>query len=99
MALASAIDEDDWVLQSQGNRSESSTTASTYETITMTWTVSATEYKYFSVDLTVAQAYIAANPTLDLTIEMIPGFTNGCHLLKRTETRTLTSVTSGSIPS
>jgi len=93
MALATSIDEEKWVLQSDGAEPQVITSASSYEVVTMTRQVEATEYKYFSVDLTTAQSYKAANPTLNLTIEMIPGFTNACHLIKRTETNTLVSVT------
>ena len=93
MALETSVNEANWVLQSDGSEPQIITSASSYEVVTMTRQVAATEYKYFCLDLATAQSYKAANPTLRLTIETIPNMPNGCHLIKRTEENTLVSVT------
>jgi hypothetical protein len=98
MALDTAVDEAKWVLQSDGSEPQIITSASSYEVVTMTRQVDATEYKYFCLDLATAQAYKAANPTLRLTIEVITNMPNACNLIKRTETNALVSVSGSARP-
>jgi hypothetical protein len=99
MALATSVDEAKWVLQSDGRENEVVQSASSYEVVTATWTTLRLEYKYFAITISAAQSYMAANPTLSLTIEPIANFPTACNLIKRTETRTLVSVTGSARPS
>lgn len=98
MALVTSIVEDDWVLESYGARPEVSVSASSYEVVTITWSVVSYEWKYYAVDKQTALDYITANPTLDLAIERISNFPSAVNLIKRLEQWTLASVTGSARP-
>jgi hypothetical protein len=99
MALATSVDENKWVLQSDGREGREETSTSSYEVVTAVWTTVHQEYKYFAITVSAAQAYMAANPTLNLNLEMIQNFPNACNIIKRVETNTLVSVTGSARPS
>ena len=92
MALDTSVNEDNWVLQRDGSRQEISVSAIPGASTTITWQVTSLEHKYFCITVTAAQSYKTANPTLDLDLEIIANMTNACHIIRRTETRTLVSV-------
>lgn len=99
MALETSVNEANWKLMSKGSRGETQTSASSYEVITMTWTVATEEYKYFGLTESACTTYMSSNPSLDLQMERQNQFGAGWNLIKRTETRTLTGVSNGPIPS
>ena len=51
-----------------------------------------------SITISAAQSYMAANPTLNISLEPIQNFPTACNMIKRTETRTLVSVVGSARP-
>ena len=98
MALATSVDENKWVLQSEGVEKDEVTSASSYEVVTAVWATYRLELKYFAITVSAAQAYVNSNPTSNLSIETIANLPHGCNIIKRVETRTLTSVTGNPRP-
>jgi hypothetical protein len=92
MALDTSVNEDNWILQRDGSRQEISVSAIPGASTTITWQVTSLEHKYFCITVTAAQSYKTANPSLDLDLEIIANMPNACHIIRRTETRTLESV-------
>lgn len=98
MALEESVNEDNWVSTRKGARPETIVSASSFEVVTITFSVAYEELKYYGLTKTAADAYIAANPTLDLEREDISNFPTACNLIKRVETRTVASVTGSARP-
>jgi hypothetical protein len=92
MALETSVNESNWILQRDGRRGEVFTSIGQTQTTTITSVVVSQEYKYFAITVSAAQAYMAANPTLDLDLEVIGNMPTACNLVKRTETRTIVSI-------
>jgi hypothetical protein len=92
MAAETSVNEDNWVLQRDGSRPEVSTSSTPGASVTVTWQVSTLEYKYFAITVTAAQSYKTSNPTLDLDLEVIANMPDVCNIIKRVESRTLTSI-------
>lgn len=99
MALDTSVNEAKWVLTTKGQRSEITSSASTFEVVTVTWAVTSTEHKYYAITRSAAESYMTANPTLDLSLEMLQNIPNGCNIIKRAEVRTIASITSSARPS
>lgn len=99
MALETSVNESNWVLQSRGTQTEITSSAGTLEIVYFQWTVETTEHKYFALTVAAADAYITDHPELNLTFERDANFSGAATLTKRSETRTLISVTTEPPPS
>lgn len=98
MALATSVNESNWVIVRRGQDTEQIQSASFTQVINVISTVTSVEYKYYGLTIGAGGDYLTAHPELSLELELIPNMPTACNLIKRSEVREITEVQNLPLP-
>lgn len=98
MALATSVNEANWVITRRGQDTENIQSASFTQVINVISTVTSVEYKYYGLTVLAGNQYLVDHVDLNLEIEFIPNMPTACNLIKRLEVRQITEVQNLPLP-